>query len=302
MYPELLKHRAIVHYKYFLKSLRRVSNIYNISKSTLSRWLRNEGTNVQRKQRVSIVQTLKDFVSNKLVDNPFLTTYELSKLVKQELNKSVSKSTIWKTIRASNLSYKRSKPYVYKPTIAKLEQSFIKEYKDDVVSIDETFFYLYDYPKYGYSLKGTKLRRPYAHTPRKKKITLYMAITKDQIIGYKVTTKHGNSNDFVDFVKSLQLTNVTLLMDNVAFHKSKLLKEYVNSIKSKILYTPPYSPQYNPIELAFSKIKTTYRKLNFVNDDMDANILSSITSVTSLDLHSFYKHVQKILDSTPLQS
>ena len=221
MYPDTLKYRAIVHYKYFLRSLRQVSTIYNVSKSTLGRWIKSDGLITPRKARTSIVDGLTNFVKNKLLSNPFFTAYELSKFVKQELNKQVSKSTIWKCIKASNMTYKRTKPYVYKPSTAVLEQSFVSKYHDDVVSIDETFFYFYDYPKYGYSEKGTLLRRPYAHTPRKKKITLYMAISKDQIIGYKLSTRHGNSNDYCDFIKSLNLQNRTLIMDNVAFHKTK---------------------------------------------------------------------------------
>jgi len=82
-----------------------------------------------------------------------------------------------------------------------------------------------------------------------------MAISKERVVGYKLATKHGNSVDFIDFIKSLNVTHKTLVMDNVA------LKDFVQSIHSNILYTPPYSPQYNPIELAFSTIKSAYRKL-----------------------------------------
>ena len=295
MYSDTVKHRAIVHYKYFLRSLRQVSSIYNVSKSTLGRWVKKDGIVIPRTKRTSVVDSLTTFVKQNLSSNPFLTTCELSKLMKQELNKNVSKSTVWKCIKACNMTYKRTKPYVYKPSTALLEQSFISKYHDDVISIDETFFYLYDYPRYGYSEKGTLLRKPYSHTPRKKKITLYMAIAKDQIIGYKLSTKHGNTNDFSDFIKSLHLQNKTLIMDNVAFHKTKSFKDMVHSMNNTILYTPPYSPQYNPIELAFSKIKTVYRKLNYVKDDLESNILESIASVSSLDLQAYYKHVNTVV-------
>ena len=122
---------------------------------------------------------------------------------------------------------------------------------------------MYDYPRYGYSKRGSPLRRAYNHTPRKRKITLYMAISKERIIGYKLTTVHGNSNDFTEFIKGLKLQNSVLLMDNVAFHKTKLFKDMLSETNNTVLYVPPYSPQYNPIEIAFSKIKSSYRKLNF---------------------------------------
>jgi len=182
MYSDLIKHRAIIHYKYFLKSLRRVSKIYHISKSTLSRWLQQDGVKLKPKKRHSIVDTLKDFVSAKLQANPFMTSAELASLTKAELNRTVSKSSVWKCIKSTNLTYKRSKPYVSKPSVIKAEKQFLTQYNNEVISVDETFFYLYDYPKYGYSPKGTLLRRPYAHTPRKRKITLYMAISNGNVI------------------------------------------------------------------------------------------------------------------------
>jgi hypothetical protein len=123
-------------------------------------------------------------------------------MIKAQLNIDVSKSTVWKYIRSNNLSFKRTKPYVGKANTQTLTDAFIQSYTDNVVSIDETFFYLYDYPRYGYSKRGSPLRRAYNHTPRKRKITLYMAISKERIIGNKLTTVHGNSNDFTEVSSS----------------------------------------------------------------------------------------------------
>ena len=155
MYPDIVKYRAIIHYKYFLKSIRRVSAIYNVSKSTLARWLQKDGITIHRKKTTSIVNTINDYIASKLLDNPFLTALQSSKCVKQELGITASKSTVWKCIRANKYTYKRTKTYVYKPSIATAETTFKQQYQTNVVAIDETFFYINDYPKYGYSLKGT---------------------------------------------------------------------------------------------------------------------------------------------------
>lgn len=297
MYSDYVKHRAILHYKFIEQSLRKVSAIYKIGKSTLARWLKQDGIQITRKKRMKIVQEdLSKFVEQSLTKNSFLTCTELSKLIKKELNKDVSKSSVWKFIKTNNMSYKRTKVYVSKQNTQIQINSFIEQYHNDVVSIDETFFYLYDYPKYGYSKKGTPLRRPYKDNPKKRKITLYMAISKENIIGYKISYTHGNSKDYIEFIKSLNLQNRTLLMDNVAFHKTKLFKELIINTNNKVLYTPPYSPDYNPIELAFSKIKNTYRKLNFVeNNTIEENIHLSIQNITSNDCKGFFTHVDTII-------
>ncbi len=213
--------------------------------------------------------------------NPFLTTHELSKLIKCELNTNASSTTCWRSIQKANFSRKRSRTQVRKEDIIIKTDAFKSEYKksSNFISVDETFFYLYDCPKYGYSKKGEQIKRYTNYTPRKNKITLYMAVSN------KLTTKHGNTTDFKDFIDSLNIKDCTLLLDNVAFHKTKVFKELAHSNNIKVLYTPPYSPEYNPIELVFSKIKTHYRKLNIQNDhDMVENIQGSIDSIKQQDL------------------
>ena len=59
-------------------------------------------------------------------------------------------------------------------------------------------------------------------------------------------------------------------------------------------YIPAYSPDFNPIEMVFSKVKTEYRKLNHTNIEED--IINSISKVTSNDLNNCYLHVIKTID------
>ena len=51
-----------------------------------------------------------------------------------------------------------------------------------------------------------------------------------------------------------------VIMDNVAFHKSEKAEKFVKDRGAWILFLPPYSPDLNPIEMAFAKIKTLLRK------------------------------------------
>ena len=49
-------------------------------------------------------------------------------------------------------------------------------------------------------------------------------------------------------------------MDNASIHKTKELKEILNHKKYNVVYTPPYSPEFNPIEMVFGNIKHHYYK------------------------------------------
>ena len=49
-------------------------------------------------------------------------------------------------------------------------------------------------------------------------------------------------------------------MDNLSSHKVAGVREPIKAAKAYLLYLPPYSPNLNPIELAFSKLKALLRK------------------------------------------
>lgn len=51
-----------------------------------------------------------------------------------------------------------------------------------------------------------------------------------------------------------------VVMDNLSSHKQKGVRAAIESVGADLLYLPPYSPDFNPIELAFSKLKTLLRK------------------------------------------
>ncbi len=52
-----------------------------------------------------------------------------------------------------------------------------------------------------------------------------------------------------------------VVMDNLPAHKVAEVAEIIEQAGAKLLYLPPYSPDLNPIEMAFSKLKTFLRKV-----------------------------------------
>ena len=53
-----------------------------------------------------------------------------------------------------------------------------------------------------------------------------------------------------------------VVMDNLSSHKNKTVRLAIRAVGAKLFYLPPYSPDLNPIEQAFSKLKTLLRKAN----------------------------------------
>ena len=80
-------------------------------------------------------------------------------------------------------------------------------------------------------------------------------------------------------------------MDNVSFHKSKRIKELIEGSNNKILFIPPYSPDFNPIEEVFSEMKAFIRKyVNPLTINKDIHELLKKFSKMKINLEGYYKH------------
>jgi transposase len=82
-----------------------------------------------------------------------------------------------------------------------------------------------------------------------------------------------------------------MVMDNLTAHKGERVKELIEQRGCELLYLPPYSPDFNPIEEAFSKIKALLRKVEARSREalIDA-IGRGISMVTAEDARGFFDH------------
>jgi transposase len=80
-------------------------------------------------------------------------------------------------------------------------------------------------------------------------------------------------------------------MDNLSAHKTEKVRELVEEAGCELLYLPPYSPDLNPIEEAFSKIKGILRKVEARRREALLKALGpALSSVTEEDVRGFFEH------------
>lgn len=69
---------------------------------------------------------------------------------------------------------------------------------------------------------------------------------------------------FLTYVKRVLVPTLAqgdiVIMDNLPAHKVSGVRERIEAVGAELVYLPPYSPDFNPIELAFSKLKAFIRK------------------------------------------
>lgn len=80
-----------------------------------------------------------------------------------------------------------------------------------------------------------------------------------------------------------------LVMDNLSSHKSHAAVAIIESARAEVLYLPPYSPDLNPIEMVFSKLKQLIRaaKPREFSEIIDATAVA-ISQITPNDIDSFF--------------
>ena len=83
----------------------------------------------------------------------------------------------------------------------------------------------------------------------------------------------------------------TKLMDNVAFHKRASFKEKIEAVGAKVLFLSPYSPDFNPIENLWSKLKTNMRGIGGRSREaLEAALKQALDLVTADDITGWFAH------------
>lgn len=82
-----------------------------------------------------------------------------------------------------------------------------------------------------------------------------------------------------------------LFMDNLSAHKVAGLEELIRSRGAHLIYLPPYSADFNPIEWAWSKVKTILRRLKARTlPDLLEALQQALLAITPQDIHAYFAH------------
>lgn len=82
-----------------------------------------------------------------------------------------------------------------------------------------------------------------------------------------------------------------VLLDNLSAHKADSVRTLIEATGADLLFLPPYSPDFNPIEMAFSKIKEILRSFGArTQEALDTAIAQAIDAITRPDAHGYFRH------------
>lgn len=84
-----------------------------------------------------------------------------------------------------------------------------------------------------------------------------------------------------------------VIMDNLATHKIRGVREAIEAVDARLLYLPPYSPDFNPIEPMWSKIKQILRRhAPRTNEQLLGAARTAFQSISAADCRGFFFSAQ----------
>ena len=144
----------------------------------------------------------------------------------------------------------------WKETIKTLDVSKLVFLDESGVNINLT-------RRYGRAI-GKERVHDYAPLNTPKSTTMLSSIRMDGTMIHKEFSGAVNREHFLDYVTNSLTPSLhsgdIVIMDNLRTHKVDGVQQTIQSVGAQVLYLPPYSPDFNPIEMLCSKIKSILRK------------------------------------------
>jgi transposase len=272
------------NYKSFNKVAFEMSKTKKISRQIISIWYKKyqdildflaerikKTTKYEEEKLVTNLKVVK-FIYECIYNDPFITRSQLSLKINTKFNINYNLNQITKIYKQLKLTYKKPKYRIIKnieflDELIKKRKDFVTKIKEEditkIISIDESGFNKLIQKSKGLSKRGSTIHCP-VKSVKNINVSLIMAITTEKILHHKELTESVNGDIFFSFIKDVINTlteeGYIFLFDNVAFHKKKEMLEYITEKGHRYMFSPPYSPNLNPIENTFSIIKHQYYK------------------------------------------
>ena len=164
-----------------------------------------------------------------------------------------------------------------------------------LVFVDEMGVHTSLAPLYGYSRKGERVRLEVPRN-RGKNTTLLASITLLGGMGETMAVEGSTDKEvFEAYIEHALAPTLEagqlVIMDNLPAHKPARVRELIEEQGCELIYLPAYSPDLNPIEEAFSKIKAMLRRVGARTKDALVDALGeALSAISAQDARGYFDH------------
>ena len=312
--------------------VKEISVAYNVSPVTLNKIKReysNEDSIIKQKKilkvygnnKVKLLKAISNFI---LTSVNTLTVQEITSHWNNILNENYSTNLVRNFMaNFTDFTFKRVKSRPCSINLEKVQNcrklfaiKFAQEIttKSLIINIDESCINKSIKTSYSWGIKGAAIECKNA--PFLGSISWIMGICSNGAWVSFLIKETINSRNFVWFLKIMKdwlnshdnfgYDDVVILLDNASIHKSKEAKIMIERLWCKVIYLPAYSPEFAPIEMAFSLLKRDLSK-SWQNERVNLNekeclikIRNSLRKIKSQTVKNlfwrFYKNIKKSIN------
>jgi transposase len=163
-----------------------------------------------------------------------------------------------------------------------------------LVFVDECGTHASLAPLYGYAPRGQRLR---LMVPRKrgKNTTLLSSMSLGGMGPSMAVEGATTARVFETYLQKVLAPSLeegqVVVMDNLGAHRPKRVRELIEQRGCELLYLPAYSPDYNPIEEAFAKIKNLLRRVAARSKETLLEAIgAALSAISAEDAQGFFEH------------
>ena len=296
---------AFVAYQQTGGKVRLSARMCNVSPSSIIRWRQtswwHKDTKVKKtKQETSRRMTsFKNAMDSYFSEPKVCTAKDALRLINSMSSCQASMTTFRRMMHASGITRRRITGKVLGAPKREDVEGFMKSFnqidQDNLlVSVDESYFSEKITPRYAYCPTGTtKLTLSHTFQTKNgswKQRSLIQAIASDGTKYHELIDGSVNRSKFAEFVTNMPFPRgSTILLDNCRIHKS--IENVFSDKGYNVLFLPPYSPEFQPVEFAFSKIKCKVRSLwPWRAEGLDSAIEHCASLLTKEDIVGYFRH------------
>ena len=164
----------------------------------------------------------------------------------------------------------------------------------DLVCIDETGSHIAMTPVYAYAPRG---QRAIGKVPRNYGaiMTLIASLSRQGLGEALILDGAADSAAFEISIEQVLAPSLRpgqiVILDNLSIHLGSRVKQAIEAQGCRLLFLPAYSPDFSPIEEAFSKLKTFSRRVGArTRDDLQEALAQALTLITAQDALGWFTH------------
>lgn len=149
-------------------------------------------------------------------------------------------------------------------------------------------------PRYGRAPRGQRVVGvvPRNHGPN---VTVLAAMSREGVTAAMSMTGANDGAVWVLFVRQILVPTLRpgqiVLWDNLPVHKNQSVRQLIEACGCQVRFLPPYSPDFSPIEQAFSKLKTALRQAGArTRPALEEAIAAGLATITPRDAQAWFRH------------